>query len=186
MNKIVKNGPATQPPPVPKIRIAEDGTPIPVAIEPGGYEQWLDHLAKALGTADPTTAVALLQQAMNASGSALDRHDREIMANTVIALMADIRPQSSAELMLAVQMIAVHFQATRLMQQAAATSLPEISRKQMALADRLFKTFVMQIQALRKSKLRGRQKMIVEHVHIHEGGQAIVGNVENHPGGRAK
>jgi len=38
-----------------------------------------------------------------------------------------------------------------------------------------------QMEALKKYRTGGQQKMIVEHVHVNEGGQAIVGNVN--PGG---
>jgi hypothetical protein len=37
------------------------------------------------------------------------------------------------------------------------------------------------MEALKRYRTSGQQKMTVEHVHVHEGGQAIVGTVE---GGR--
>ena len=42
---------------------------------------------------------------------------------------------------------------------------------------RLNRTFTAQIEALASLRRGGRQKMTVEHVHVHPGGQAIVGNV---------
>jgi hypothetical protein len=42
----------------------------------------------------------------------------------------------------------------------------------------------MQMEALTKLRRGGEQTVRVEHVHVHNGGQAIVGNV-NHPGGGA-
>jgi len=41
----------------------------------------------------------------------------------------------------------------------------------------MLRTFIAQIEALKKYRTAGRQKMIVEHVHVNEGGQAIVGTV---------
>jgi hypothetical protein len=41
------------------------------------------------------------------------------------------------------------------------------------------RTFTAQLDALNKYRGKGEQKMEVKHVHVHEGGQAIVGNV-NH------
>ena len=51
------------------------------------------------------------------------------------------------------------------------------------LATKLQRTFVAQIEALQKLRGKGGQKMTVEHVHVHEGGQAIVGNVNQDPKG---
>jgi len=34
------------------------------------------------------------------------------------------------------------------------------------------------LEALNKHRGKGQQKVTVEHVHVHEGGQAVVGNVE--------
>jgi hypothetical protein len=38
--------------------------------------------------------------------------------------------------------------------------------------------------ALNRHRGKGHQKVTVEHVHVHEGGQAIVGNVSTRSGGR--
>jgi hypothetical protein len=47
---------------------------------------------------------------------------------------------------------------------------------------RLQKAFTNQIDAFNAMRRGGRQKVIVEHVHVYPGGQAIVGNVTNTPG----
>ena len=41
------------------------------------------------------------------------------------------------------------------------------------------------LDALNRHRGKGAQKVTVEHVHVHEGDQAIVGNVENPGGGFA-
>ena len=43
--------------------------------------------------------------------------------------------------------------------------------------NKLARTFTTQVAALKQYRTGGQQKMTVEHVHVHEGGQAIVGNV---------
>jgi hypothetical protein len=42
---------------------------------------------------------------------------------------------------------------------------------------RLQRTFTMQVEALANLRRGSKQKMTVEHVHVHPGGQAIVGSV---------
>jgi hypothetical protein len=45
-------------------------------------------------------------------------------------------------------------------------------------ANKLSRTYATLLDALNRHRGKGQQKVTVEHVHVHEGGQAIVGNVE--------
>jgi hypothetical protein len=47
-------------------------------------------------------------------------------------------------------------------------------------ATKLTRTYALHMEALDKHRGKGQQKVTVEHVHVHKGGQAIVGTV-NHP-----
>jgi hypothetical protein len=47
--------------------------------------------------------------------------------------------------------------------------------------NKLTRTFAAQVAALKDYRSRGEQKMTVQHVHVAEGGQAIVGNVNATP-----
>ena len=49
--------------------------------------------------------------------------------------------------------------------------------------NKLARTFASQVVALKRYRSKGEQKMIVEHVTVNEGGQAIVGNVNAKGGG---
>ena len=40
----------------------------------------------------------------------------------------------------------------------------------------------LMLDALNKHRGKGQQKVTVEHVHVHQGGQAVVGTIER-PGG---
>jgi hypothetical protein len=44
-------------------------------------------------------------------------------------------------------------------------------------ANKLTRTFAAQVSALKEYRSKGEQKMTVQHVHVAEGAQAIVGNV---------
>jgi hypothetical protein len=44
-------------------------------------------------------------------------------------------------------------------------------------AAQLLKAYTVQLAALRKLRHGGSQHVRVEHVHINEGGQAVIGNV---------
>jgi hypothetical protein len=48
-------------------------------------------------------------------------------------------------------------------------------------AARLFRVYVSQVEALRRIRNGGSQFVRVEHVHVNEGGQAVIGNVRSPP-----
>ena len=50
-------------------------------------------------------------------------------------------------------------------------------------ANKLSRTYASLVESLNCHRGKGQQKVTVEHVHVHEGGQAIVGNVESSGGG---
>jgi hypothetical protein len=52
-------------------------------------------------------------------------------------------------------------------------------------ANKLSRTFATLLEGLNRHRGKGQQKVTVEHVHVHEGGQAIVGNVQTQGGGSA-
>jgi hypothetical protein len=45
-------------------------------------------------------------------------------------------------------------------------------------ANNLSRTYATLLEALNRHRGKGQQKVTVEHVHVHEGGQVIVGNGE--------
>jgi hypothetical protein len=55
-------------------------------------------------------------------------------------------------------------------------------RENLAQANKLSLTFATLLDALNRHRGKGQQKVTVEHVHVHSGGQAVVGMVEM-PGG---
>ena len=58
-------------------------------------------------------------------------------------------------------------------------------RENLNQANKLSRTYSTLLESLNRHRGKGQQKVTVEHVHVHEGGQAIVGNVESRGGGFA-
>jgi hypothetical protein len=46
-------------------------------------------------------------------------------------------------------------------------------------AARLLRAYATQVEALRRLRNGGSQTVRVEHVHVNEGGQALIGNVKS-------
>jgi hypothetical protein len=105
---------------------------------------------------------------------------------TAVSALADIGPKSVLEGMLAVQMVAVHSAAMEAMGRAnLAGQTFEARAMNLAQASKLTRSYVALLEALDKHRGKGQQTVRVEHVHVHSGGQAIVGAVSQRGGGSA-
>ena len=107
----------------------------------------------------------------------------EELANNAVAILNGIQPQDEIEGMLAVQMIAVHNVAMAAARRAMITDQTfEGVQAFVNHAAKMSRTFTAQVEALKRYRTGGQQKVTVEHVYVGEGGQAIVGAVST--GGR--
>ena len=111
-----------------------------------------------------------------------DDEANKLRASAVEALIG-IKPQDEIEGMLGAQLIACHNASMECYRRAM---LPDNSfdarHGNLNSANKLSRTYATLLESLNRHRGKGQQKVTVEHVHVHEGGQAIVGNVES-PGG---
>ncbi len=138
-------------------------------------------LMKAVGTTNVDFLEGLLRQLVNAGsqGSEVDVDG----LNFMLAVVKGIGPEDEVESMLAAQMAAVHMATMTFARRLARVeTLPQQDSAERAF-NKLARTFAAQVEALRRYRTGGEQKVTVEHVHVHQGGQAIVGNVAHGPGG---
>jgi len=101
--------------------------------------------------------------------------------NYALSIARGINPQDTTESLLATQMAAVHMSTMKFANLVAATSLtkdgiPKLEAFERSM-NRLARTFAAQIEALKRYRSKGEQRVIVERVTVNEGGQAIVGAV---------
>ncbi len=145
--------------------------------------------AEALGTPDGDLQGHLFEQAIQTFKGTVSTDGEDykritVAANSLMAILSGIQPQDEIEGMLAVQMIGVHNMAMRTMGLAMLGGQTfEGKKNNVNFATKMLRTFMAQMEALKKYRTGGQQKMIVEHVHVNQGGQAIVGTV-NRGGGR--
>src|ERR1700748_531534 len=79
--------------------------------------------------------------------------------------------------MLAAQMAAVHMASMTFARRVAhVETIPQQDSASNAF-NKLTRTFAAQMSALKDYRSRGEQRMVVQHVNVADGGQAIVGNV---------
>jgi hypothetical protein len=93
------------------------------------------------------------------------------------AMLASFEPRNVQEAMLACQMVGVHNQTIELLSKATKYDALFAKEEYLKLALKMSRLFATQLETLKKIRSKGEQRMVVEHVHIHNGAQAIVGNI---------
>lgn len=153
----------------PEITFEHDGNQIGVKVP--DTQMLLD----LFGTDDLRLATALLFQAAGAVGTNDDSH-AEQGRDFMLAIIEDFAPQDATKRLLSVQTAATHASLMAVSSKLNnSTSLQghEVHERSF---NRLARTFTAKAEALRKHRNGGRSKVVVEHVTVNEGGQAIVGN----------
>jgi hypothetical protein len=131
-------------------------------------------LMRACGTSDFGFFDGLTLQLVNASKG---QGPPEKAVNFMLAVIKGIEPRDEIEAMLGAQMAAVHMASMTFARRLAhVDNIPQQDSAQNAF-NKLARTFAAQLSALKEYRSKGEQKMTVQHVHVAEGGQAIVGNV---------
>jgi hypothetical protein len=102
-----------------------------------------------------------------------------------LEMLDELKPANTIEAMLSVQMVGIHEAAVLFLQRATLEGQTfEGSNANAIRATRLMRLFIDQLGAMAKLKGKaGQQKVTVEHVHVHQGGQAIVGSISAGQGG---
>ncbi len=143
---------------------------------------WLLVLADKLGSSSAEFALEQLNFLMGTAKADLAPADKMTAVNSMLAAVAGVQPQNETEGALAVQMAATHHLAMTLLERAKNAQHIPVLESNGNLAVKLLRPYTAQVEALAKLRRGGNQTVRVEHVHIHSGGQAIVGNI-THPGG---
>lgn len=102
--------------------------------------------------------------------------------------MIGMSPRDEFEGMAVAQLVACHNASMECYRRAMIGEQTfEGRRENLAQAAKLSRTYATLLEALNRHRSKGQQKVTVEHVHVHSGGQAVVGVVEPPGGGnRAK
>ncbi|MCA9842402.1 MAG: hypothetical protein KC475_09790 [Cyanobacteria bacterium HKST-UBA03] len=144
-----------------------------------GLGRDLLRLMKTTGLYSRKGGTYLLSQLINA----LPNPDTDSI-NAAYGMLAELAPSSATESMLCAQMVANHqlimFQAMNAQRPELPMDIKDNYLNRLVKLQRLFNA---QADTLHKLRNGGQQKMTVEHVHVNEGGQAIIGTVENKGGG---
>jgi hypothetical protein len=142
-------------------------------------EQFCDELCRVVEKAAGVpieVADRMIHQMASAMVWPKPKGDTELLIKAITGLR-QYAPQNAIEASLAAQMTATSETALLFLNRATLPDQPlEVVDRIVAHATRLMRLHLEQIEAMQKLKGKaGQQKVTVEHVHVHQGGQAIVG-----------
>jgi hypothetical protein len=134
-------------------------------------------LMKAIGTDDVDFCGQLLSQL--ASASVQDGEVNEQKLNFMLAVVKGIQPKDQLETLLAAQMAAVHSLTMNMAGRMADVSILPQMEVVGRLLNNLARTYALQMEALKRHRSTGEQKVTVEHVTVNDGGKAMfaIGNL---------
>jgi hypothetical protein len=132
-------------------------------------------IRQTFGTANPDLASQLMLGVQLGSPSSLLGLNMD--RNSSLAALDGIAPRNALEGMLSTQMVAVHNHAMDSLRKASRSGQPDhVVDGHAATAMKFMRTFCMQMETLSKHRNSVTQNMVQE-VHVHDSGQAIVGAI---------
>jgi hypothetical protein len=144
----------------------------------GESKAWWLRLKKALGTTSSdfvNTSLCQLQAAARLPFGGVS----EMAVNASLAMIEAAAPKDEIEGGLAVQMACTHSAVMAVLARLGGGGGSE--HRVIALAStaaRLLRAYSTQVEVFRRLRHGGNQYVRVEHVHVNDGGQAVIGNVK--------
>jgi hypothetical protein len=167
-----------------KIKREDGATQILQGPKHSDMDGWKAQLMAAFGTTNETVVSAEIQRV----AKALRQRDGTIdpaELDSVIAIVSGQRPKNELEAMIVSQMAVTHALIMRSFGKLNRSDNIQQQDSNALTIARLTKAFASQVDALAKLRRGGEQRVVVEHVHVHAGAQAIVGAVTHTGGPRA-
>ncbi|GLI91120.1 hypothetical protein LMG27198_01120 [Methylocystis echinoides] len=116
-----------------------------------------------------------------------DAEARKVQTMGAAMAMVGIRPKDEIEGMMVAQLVAAHNASMECYRRAMIKEQTfEGRRENLNQANKLSRTYATLVEVLNRHRGKGQQEVTVEHVHVHAGGQAVVGNVEAGGGAKTK
>ncbi len=133
-----------------------------------------------MGTHDADLTNSIIKQVINIcfTGNRSDE-TKTLQANASMAAILEIDPQDATELMLATQMVAAHNIAMEMSRRALLVDgqTEDGVNANVNRMTKLMRTYTAQMEALNKYRNKGKQQITVQHVNVNDGGQAVIGDV---------
>lgn len=138
----------------------------------------LDEFAEAWGDTPTQVASLITTDLAHMMPESFTKGDLDNILKLTLGLLKGIKPRDSVESMLAAQMICAHILSMKCYDSAFRAEYLESINVFANRAVRFSKAFSSGLEALEKYRGKSAQKIVVERVDVKDGGQAVVGVVE--------
>jgi hypothetical protein len=127
---------------------------------------WAMALQQVFGTVSPDFAGPMLRGLSDAATLDSNTTDEPAL-NGMLAALHGINPVDEVEAMLAAQMVATHLAAMDCLKRAQLTNQTFEGRDMnLRHAAKLTRTYTMQVEALKRYRSKGEQRVVVQHQHV--------------------
>lgn len=140
----------------------------------------LNSLNTIIGENGSNLMVSMFVSVLNSMGKKDHLIHREIYA--VAEAFNDIKPKDAIEAMLVAQLLSLHYQILKMISDSARSLTIDSQTGYVNLEIKLIRAYTAALDNYRKYSQKCGQKMIVEHVNVHSGGQAVVGQISTEKG----
>ena len=144
----------------------------------GQSREWWRRLKNAMGTSSSAFVAASLQQLI-AAARLPNSGICEIAVNASLAFIEGAKPRDEIECALVIQMACTHSATMAVLNRLGGASGDRTVAAMASAAARLLRAYATQVEALRRLRNGNSQTVRVEHVHVNEGGQVLIGNVSS-------
>jgi hypothetical protein len=169
----------------PGISIKKGDNGLVIDTDPPGAPNGMVHLMDAIGTHDLPFFNGYLTQLINATGTGKSGTDASAV-NSALGFIRSINPRDPTEACLAAQMAATHSAVMTFARRLNHVETIPQQDSTINAFNKLTRSYCAQMEALKRYRSTGEQKVTVTHVSVSDGGQAIVGNVTTGGGGSKK
>ena len=145
-------------------------------IEPDHAHKVIGHVLfmDALGSADVAFADGIIRQLAEASSNGKEIIEGDL--NFLVSVIKGIEPRDQLEEMLAAQMAVIHVASMMFAWRLANVETIQQQDSAERAFNKLVRTFAVQMEALKRYRAGGEQKVTLENISAAEGGQAAAGN----------
>jgi hypothetical protein len=154
-------------------RDGEDGS-LQITHAHADGEGWSAQLQSAFGSPSKEFVHHTMAKLLNVicpAGTPLDQDT----VNAALAVVDGVKPRDETEALLACQMAASHALAMECLLRTRHTDSLQRFEANGNMATKFLRTFAVQMETLARVRRGGKQKVVVEHVHVYPGGKAAVG-----------
>lgn len=151
----------------PKVKVKNIGPKkVDIAADHPDRTVWSVQMAETFGVTEAVLADRLFNQVLNATHAGGNQPVQQEVVNAALAAVHGIAPRDTTEGLLAAQMVATHHAAMELLRRTNGADTIQRLEANGNMATKMLRTFAAQMEALKRYRSKGEQRVVVQHQHV--------------------